>query len=156
MWNSHLMVLHCQQIERVQRKSLSFVGLKLNIVQLPHDYTPVLQNFNLLSFADRRTTRDLTFLRNILYDKIDSLTFLQHVNMLASEFLRALPVTLFHLLYHLVVLTTKVMNSLLDVWGKPILIPPSLTLFNCGALNYVRMFFLLLFYRVLYYRTMSK
>jgi len=58
----------------------SFSGYNLNIVHPPHDYAPILQNLNLLSLADCRNARDLTFFQNIIGGKIDFPSLLQHIS----------------------------------------------------------------------------
>jgi len=55
------------------------VGFKLNIIHPPHDYVPVLLNLNLLAISGR-LARDLTFLQNLICDKTDFLSVLQHIS----------------------------------------------------------------------------
>jgi hypothetical protein len=64
-------MVYCQQLERAQRKFLSFAGYKLNMFRPSHHYDSVFQNLNLLSPADRRLSRDLIFLQNLINDKTD-------------------------------------------------------------------------------------
>lgn len=44
-------------------------------------YSPILSHLNLISFADRRHVANLTFLKNIHKDKIDSPTLLSQLNV---------------------------------------------------------------------------
>jgi len=71
----------CKQLERVQRRFLSFVKYNFNITCEPHDYTPVLRFLQLSTLSDRRYQYNLSFLRKLLSGSIDSPSLLALINI---------------------------------------------------------------------------
>ncbi|CAI6343768.1 unnamed protein product [Macrosiphum euphorbiae] len=69
------------QLERVQRKFLSFAAYLLNIEHRPHGYDPVIDRLGLQSLADRRTTINKVFLVKLINgSSIDCPELLSKVN----------------------------------------------------------------------------
>jgi len=60
-WDLHI-TSSSLQLERVQRRFLSFSAYVLNIGHAPHDYFPVLCELQITSLADRRATANLSLL----------------------------------------------------------------------------------------------
>jgi hypothetical protein len=79
LWDRHT-TSSSLQLERVQRRFLSFAAYVLKIDHVPHDYFPVLTELHLSSLVDRRATANLSFLRKLLDGSIDAPTLLSSIN----------------------------------------------------------------------------
>jgi len=94
--------------------------------------------------------RDLTSFRISFVLKL----ILPHsFNILASEFLHDIPVTLLHSLFHYAPLISWKMNLSLDVWDRPIKTPPLPTPVEYVVSSYFNLFLFLILYpcNILYY-----
>jgi hypothetical protein len=69
------------QLERVQRKFLSFAAYLLNIEHRPHDYDAVIDRLSLQSLADRRITINKVFLVKLINGSIDCPELLSKINL---------------------------------------------------------------------------
>ncbi|KAF0724023.1 Uncharacterized protein FWK35_00030139, partial [Aphis craccivora] len=79
IWNPHN-ASNMNQLERVQRKFLSFSAYLLNIEHSPHDYDAVMDRLGLQSLADRRITINKVFLVKLINGLIDCPELLSKVN----------------------------------------------------------------------------
>jgi hypothetical protein len=74
------------QLERVQRKFLSFAAMVLHIDHLSHEYDPVLKRLGLTILADRRVSANKVFLRNLINGSIDCPVLLSQLNFKIPTF----------------------------------------------------------------------
>lgn len=74
------------QVERVQRKFLNFLAYILKIDHPAHDYSPVLHQIGLNTLAYRRLETNMTFLRRIIDELINSLELLTQINFKVPSF----------------------------------------------------------------------
>lgn len=79
VWDPHT-ADYSLQIERVQRRFLSFSSHFLNIPCDPHDYAPVSRVLNLVSLAERRRSLSISFLKGLLENKVDSSVLISLIN----------------------------------------------------------------------------
>ncbi|KAF0731294.1 RNA-directed DNA polymerase from mobile element jockey [Aphis craccivora] len=74
------------QLERIQRKFLSFTTMVLHIDHLPHEYDPVLKRIELTILADRRVSANKVCLRNLINGSINCHVLLSQLNFKIPTF----------------------------------------------------------------------
>lgn len=79
VWSPKYQV-HIKSIEAVQRKFLRMLAYKCGTRILDHDYTPILNDHNIMTLEQRRDLNDLVFLMKLIQNQIYSPELLQNLN----------------------------------------------------------------------------
>lgn len=92
-----LYAVHEAALERIQRKFLKYLFFKCNgaFPIRGYDHRMLLQSFNITSLAARRGVRSVTYLYDLLHNRVDSPALLEHIPFKASSIITRRDVTFY-------------------------------------------------------------